>query len=186
MPPGGAESSSRASGSGLSLDASVTRYKSVSGFPSGGFFAPMGEGGRLAPRANSINNQELKERMQSLEAHGDEHEKLRERIKNLEESLQRLGRESLERAKLGMEKLAEKYFPKVRTAGPMPHTTPGLVLPGGATAGVAQVRSAYPISMPGVQPMPLNVTSSTVPALATTAMPMAAEAMVLAGGIATL
>lgn len=63
-----------------------------------------------------INSQELKERMRSLEA-GDEHEKLRERIKNLEESLQRLGRESLERAKLGMEKLAEKYFPKGRSPG---------------------------------------------------------------------
>lgn len=54
--------------------------------------------------------------MQSLEASNDEHEKLRERIKNLEESLQRLGEESLERAKLGMEKLAEKYFPKNRAA----------------------------------------------------------------------
>jgi len=63
-----------------------------------------------------VNSQELKDRMRSLEA-GDEHEKLRERIKNLEESLQRLGRESLERAKVGMEKLAEKYFPKVRGPG---------------------------------------------------------------------
>jgi len=53
----------------------------------------------------------LRARIRSLEASGNEHEKLRERIKNLEESLQRLGKESLERAKLGMEKLAEKYFP---------------------------------------------------------------------------
>lgn len=56
----------------------------------------------------------LRARIRSLEASGDEHEKLRDRIRSLEDSLQRLGRESLERAKLGMEKLAEKYFPKVR------------------------------------------------------------------------
>lgn len=51
----------------------------------------------------------LRHRMQNIDANADEHEKLRERIKTLEESLKRLGRESLDRAKLGMERLAEKY-----------------------------------------------------------------------------
>merc|ERR1712070_1245181 len=51
----------------------------------------------------------LRHRIQSVDATADEHEQLRERIKTLEESLKRLGRESLERAKLGMERLAEKY-----------------------------------------------------------------------------
>merc|ERR1719487_535125 len=150
----------------------------------GGLSSPL----RSLDRANAevrrtISTSQDKDRMQSNEAHGDEHEKLRERIQNLEESLQRLGRESLERAKLGMEKLAEKYFPKVRTAGgPSPHlglnvTSPGLVLPSGATAGAAQVRSAYPLAMPGVQPMPLNVTATAAPAAATTTM---------AGGSATI
>jgi len=59
-----------------------------------------------------ISQAALRARIQTLEASSEEHAKLRERIKNLEESLQRLGRESLERAKVGMEKLAEKYFPK--------------------------------------------------------------------------
>jgi hypothetical protein len=83
-----------------------------------------------------MNSQELKERMRSLEA-GDEHEKLRERIKNLEESLQRLGRESLERAKLGMEKLAEKYFPKVR--GPDDAGQSNFVAASGSSTSVAQI-----------------------------------------------
>jgi len=61
-----------------------------------------------------ISQAALRARIQTLEASSEEHAKLRERIKNLEESLQRLGRESLERAKVGMEKLAEKYFPKAR------------------------------------------------------------------------
>jgi len=56
----------------------------------------------------------LRARIASLEISSDEHEKLRERIRTLEDSLQRLGRESLERAKVGMEKLADKYFPKVQ------------------------------------------------------------------------
>jgi len=135
-----------------------------------------------------MDSQELlKERMRSLEAHGDEHEKLRERIKNLEESLQKLGRESLERAKLGMEKLAEKYFPKVRPApavGPYAAapagyaqsaslqtpglpvnagSMPGLLLPAGASAGVAQVRAAYATAS---VPMPANL---AMPAVATPA-----------------
>jgi len=61
-----------------------------------------------------ISQAALRARIQTLEASSEEHAKLRERIKNLEESLQRLGHESLERAKVGMEKLAEKYFPKAK------------------------------------------------------------------------
>jgi len=57
---------------------------------------------------------EVKDRIENQDINNDEHERLRERIKNLENSLQCLGRESLERAKVGMEKLAEKYFPKTR------------------------------------------------------------------------
>merc|ERR1711957_255307 len=71
------------------------------------------------PRYNTDkpNSQEaLKARIRNLEASGDEHEKLRDRIRSLEESLQKLERESLERAKLGMEQLAEKYFPKMPAA----------------------------------------------------------------------
>lgn len=128
---------------------------------------------------------DLKDRVQSLEA-GDEHERLRERIKNLEESLQKLGRESLERAKLGMEKLAEKYFPKVqRPLGTMPaapQSAPGLVLPGGATAGVAQVRPAYPRTMPSA---PLTMPAAANSAAAGT-MPIASEPALLSGGIASI
>lgn len=52
----------------------------------------------------------LKERVRNLEVNGSsEHESLRERIRSLEESLHRLGRESLERAKVGMERVAEKH-----------------------------------------------------------------------------
>lgn len=64
--------------------------------------------------SGDITQEALRARIRSLEASSDEHEKLRERIKSLEDSLQKLGRESLERAKVGMEKLAEKYFPKVK------------------------------------------------------------------------
>jgi hypothetical protein len=128
---------------------------------------------------------DLKDRVQSLEA-GDEHERLRERIKNLEESLQKLGRESLERAKLGMEKLAEKYFPKVqRPLGTMPaapQSAPGLVLLGGATAGVAQVRPAYPRTMPSA---PLTVPAAANSAAAGT-MPIGSEPALLSGGIASI
>lgn len=62
-------------------------------------------------RVDLRNQEVLRHHIQNLDANGDEHEKLRERIKTLEESLKRLGRESLERAKIGMERLAEKYDP---------------------------------------------------------------------------
>lgn len=66
-----------------------------------------------------ISQAALRARIQTLEASSEEHAKLRERIKGLEESLQRLGRESLERAKVGMEKLAEKYFPSAKQHEPV-------------------------------------------------------------------
>jgi len=55
--------------------------------------------------------------MESADSRGDEdwsseQDKLKDRIRTLEESLQRLGKDNLERAKQGMEKLTEKYFPK--------------------------------------------------------------------------
>lgn len=62
--------------------------------------------------------EELSSHIRSLDATDDEHERLRERIRSLEESLERLGRESLERAKFGMERLAERYFPDTRGGRP--------------------------------------------------------------------
>merc|ERR1740130_695794 len=140
----------------------------------GGMMSPLGGLDRANEqvRRSIITNQELKDRMQSLESSGDEHEKLRERIKNLEESLQRLGRASLERAKLGMEKLAEKYFPKVRPAGPgqlpMPQhssggISPAMVLPNGLTAGIPQVRSTYSLAT-GMPLSTNNIMLSPLPA----------------------
>lgn len=82
---------------------------------------------------------------------GDEHEKLRERIRTLEESLKRLGRESLERAKLGMERLAEKYdagaLPPNGRVGPCealdPHLAPSVEALGFYTApGAMQTQQA--------------------------------------------
>jgi len=154
-----------------------------------GSMSPLVYQERLVGQARrGVAGQEMK--ASGLEAHGDEHEKLRERIKNLEESLQRLGRESLERAKLGMEKLAEKYFPKVQnTTGRVPHsvpngTTPGLVLPRGAIAGMAQAsgphfRSSYPAALPSMPPMTI------APSMPSVLIPMATEPMVLAGGAMT-
>jgi len=54
--------------------------------------------------------------MERAESRGDEdgseHDKLKDRIRNLEESLQRLSKDSLERTKQDVEKFSEKYFPK--------------------------------------------------------------------------
>jgi len=88
----------------------------------------------------------------SLESSRDEHEKLRERIMGLEDSLQRLGRESLERAKLGMEKLAEKYFPKVKQYEAMSMATP----PASALAagGQGPLLRVSPMAVKVVGPMP--------------------------------
>lgn len=169
-----------------SLDTSVSSYPVTHTVMEGGMMSPSGGLGRANEqvRRSIITNQELKDRMQSLESSGDEHEKLRERIKNLEESLQRLGRESLERAKLGMEKLAEKYFPKVRPAGPgqlpMPQNSsggvsPAMVLPNGLTAGMPQVRSTYSLAT-GMPPSPNSIMQSPLPV----------DAVVMTGGIASL
>lgn len=97
--------------------------------------------------------------MNSLETSRDEHERLRERILSLEDSLQRLGRESLERAKLGMEKLAEKYFPKVKQYEALTASTPpssnGIPLGQGPLLRVPlKVRVVGP--MPAVPAQPLT------------------------------
>merc|ERR1740121_2917002 len=103
------------------------------------------------------NPEAMRVHMNSLEASRDEHEKLRERIMSLEESLQRLGRESLERAKIGMEKLAEKYFPKVKQYEALNVSTPPPIGQGPllrVPMKPMQVKVVGP--MPGVaaQPMP--------------------------------
>lgn len=66
-------------------------------------------GAASAEQARGIDPRRMEVMRQHPDTHGDEHEKLRDRIRTLEESLKRLGRESLERAKHGMERLAEKY-----------------------------------------------------------------------------
>merc|ERR1719231_1715377 len=76
--------------------------------------------------------------MESAESHGDEdrsseQDKLRDRIRNLEESLQRLGKDNLERAKQGMEKLTEKYFPKGQPGPLHSHYQPGNIPPVSST-----------------------------------------------------
>jgi len=77
-------------------------------------------------RSLDMSQEALRARIRSLEASSEEHERLRERIRSLEESLQRLGRESLERAKVGMEKLAEKYFPNAKQCEAMGMIAPPL------------------------------------------------------------
>jgi len=52
----------------------------------------------------------LADRMRELEVHWKAHEKLRERIENLERSIRRLGQDSLKSAKLRLDALAVEFF----------------------------------------------------------------------------
>merc|ERR1712107_563015 len=90
---------------------------------------------------SSCRHEGIRERlrqMESAESLGDEdrsseQDKLRDRIRNLEESLQRLGKDNLERAKQGMEKLTEKYFPKGQPGPLHLHYQPGNIPPVSST-----------------------------------------------------
>lgn len=119
-----------------------------------------GDGGAGPPYPEA-----LRARMSSLEAARDEHEKLRERIAGLEESLQRLGRESLERAKVGMDKLADKYFPKVKQYEGLEYwqTTPAV---NGRPMPVRVMAPTLPVS--GVQPFPTAALRTSVSPIRTT------------------
>lgn len=101
-------------------------------------------------RSIDVSQAALRARIRSLEASSEEHAKLRERIRSLEESLQRLGRESLERAKLGMEKLAEKYFPKAKQQEAMGLEVPPLSTSreGPATPASSSPRYTIPCRVP--------------------------------------
>lgn len=81
-----------------------------SGFAGAGTIGGVALGEPQSRCGDLRSHEALLQRVRNLEVNGDEHEQLRERIRTLEESLHRLGRESLERAKVGMERVAEKHY----------------------------------------------------------------------------
>eukprot|EP00747_Dinoflagellata_sp_TGD_P041388 gnl/TRDRNA2_/TRDRNA2_141454_c1_seq1.p1 gnl/TRDRNA2_/TRDRNA2_141454_c1~~gnl/TRDRNA2_/TRDRNA2_141454_c1_seq1.p1 ORF type:complete len:208 (-),score=24.59 gnl/TRDRNA2_/TRDRNA2_141454_c1_seq1:25-648(-) len=91
-------------------------------------------------RHNGVGEQPtevLLERIAQLDAQDEGHERLKSRIRDLEENLEKLGRESLERLRLGLEQTKDRYKPG---ASEISRTT----------SAAAAARSKSLSSMPGV------------------------------------